>query len=377
MTKPRILIIENSIDVTGALKSITRTVYDLKDQFDFQFVIPKGSKGRFWIEKKGFNSVYELPMRELSRRPISILTYVPSLLINAIRLKRIIKKEGIALIHVNDLYNLLPVALTLFGSRVPYICHIRFLPNRFPVWLLNFWMYLHFKYSFKIIAVSKSVINQLRTHPKIVLVYNELPIEELYPPLISPGLELKHHTFLYLSNYMSGKGQNFAIEAFFKIRSIIPNWRLRFVGSDMGMEKNRVFKGFLKERAEELGIMDNIDILGFTEDVEKEYKNADIVLNFSESESFSITCVEALYFGRTVIATKCGGPEEIIDHEETGLLVANKDINEMANAMLALATNSTRRLVMQDLGRKRVRERFNIENNAYMQLNIYKSAIGR
>ena len=48
--KPVILIVENSIDVTGALKSITRTAYDLKGAFDFHFVIPKKSRGRTWIE---------------------------------------------------------------------------------------------------------------------------------------------------------------------------------------------------------------------------------------------------------------------------------------------------------------------------------------
>ena len=62
--KPIILIIENSIAVTGELKSITRTAYDLKDEFDFYFVVPKGSRGIFWIKEKGFENIHELSMLE-------------------------------------------------------------------------------------------------------------------------------------------------------------------------------------------------------------------------------------------------------------------------------------------------------------------------
>ena len=74
----------------------------------------------------------------------------------------------------------------------------------------------------------------------------------------------------------------------------------------------------------------------FAEKISEEYLDAAIVLNFSESESFSLTCLEAMFYGRPVIATRSGGPSEIIDHNESGILVDVKDVDAMANAMTNL-----------------------------------------
>jgi L-malate glycosyltransferase len=367
--KHRVLIIENSIDITGALKSVTRTAYDLSSFYDFVFVIPKKSKGRSWIEGKKFNTVIELPMREINRSIKNITLYLPYLVVNAFRLSRLVKQENISLIHVNDVYNLLPVALRLFGSKKPYVCHIRFLPDRFPPWLFNFWLKLHCRYAEKIIAVSESVRVQLPFHEKIVVIHNELPVEERYPQTLS---KTDHsNRFLYLSNFMDGKGQNFAIEAFAKIHFDLPNWKMRFVGGDMGLVKNKEYLREMKQKSHDLNINEKIEWSTFTEDVEREYKLADIVLNFSESESFSITCLEALYFGRPLIATNCGGPAEIVDDNVTGLLIPNRDVRAMAVSMLALAQDPNLREKFATNARLTVRKKFSLENTSLRLKTIY------
>jgi glycosyltransferase involved in cell wall biosynthesis len=369
--KPIVLIIDNSIDVTGALKSITRTAFDLKEHFDFHFIIPKRSNGRFWIEGKGLNNIIELPMKEISKRFVSWLLYFPYLLINAVRLQRLVNKKNISLIHVNDLYNLLPVAIKLFGNKTPYICHIRFMPDRFPRWLFNGWLSIHLRYAESIIAVSENVRKQLPSHHKIMWIPNELPVEERYPELVTlPNNKIKY-TFLYLSHYITGKGQNFALDAFAKISPEFPKWKLRFVGGDMGLNKNTRYKRQLMAKSDALGITNRIEWAGFTEEVEWEYKQADVVLNFSESESFSITCLEALFFGRPVIATACGGPEEIIDHGVTGLIVPNRNVDAMAAAMKRMAEQSALREKMGLLAREQVRAKFSVANTSLKLKEVY------
>lgn len=372
ISKPRILVIENSIEMTGALKSITRTAYDLKEFFDFQFILPKKSRGRSWVEKLGVTTIHELPMLEISKRFSSLVFYFPLLVLNAIRLYGIVRREKISLIHVNDLYNLLPVLLHFAGVQVPYVCHIRFMPDRFPKWLFNVWFRLHARYASYIVVVSQSVKKMLPAHPKLVLVYNELPIEERYPDFKMPKNQPSKY-FLYLSNIIEGKGQNYALEAFARINMGLPDWKLRFVGSDMGLKKNGIYKETLVSRAEILSITEKLEWAEFTYDVEKEYRNADIVLNFSESESFSITCLEALYFGRPLIATDCGGPAEIIDNMESGWLVKNKDVDEMTEAMLSLATNEVLRESFSVEGRVRSREKFSLEKTSFRFLDLYNS----
>lgn len=373
--RPVVLIIENSIAVTGALKSITRTAYDLKDTFDFRFVIPQNSTGRFWIEDKGFSVIYELPMMEISKRLSSLMLYLPFLTLNAFRLRKIVRREKAAIIHVNDLYNLLPLVLRLFRNKTPYVCHIRFLPNRFPSWLFNFWLKLHLSYASRLIAVSKSVLRMLPYHPKLIVIHNELPVEDRYAERILPFIHVPPYTFLYLSNFMIGKGQNFALEAFAKVHADLPDWRLRFVGGDMGLAKNRHYKEELWETAKSLGLLESIDWMGFTEEVEREYKKADIVLNFSESESFSITCLEALYFGRPLIATDCGGPSEIIDDRQTGILVANRNSDAMAMAMKELALDEELRVALSTMAKEAVRVKFSIENTSLKLKEVYMSIL--
>lgn len=373
MSRPKIGIIENSIDVTGALKSVAGAAYTLKNEFDFEFIIPRNSKTREWIKRHGFSVVHELDMREINKNPLRIVTYLPVLLLNAFRLKTIIRQRGLTLLHVNDIYNLLPVALRLTGCTIPYVCHIRFLPDRFPKWLFNFWLTLHLKFAHKIISVSKSVQRMLPEHAKLVMIYDPLPLEELYP--VATQVSGDQHVFLYLSNFIKGKGQDFALEAFARIAQQVPGWSIRFVGGDMGLVKNRQFEEQLKLRARELKIWEKTRWSGFTEDVEREYKQADIVLNFSESESFSITCAEASFFGVPLIATDCGGPAEIVDHGQTGLIVPNRNVEAMAAAMLSLAENKPERGQLAHQARIRVREKFSISNTSGQLKRIYEDAL--
>lgn len=367
MEKKKVLVIENSTYVTGALKSIYRTAFDLKDQFSFSFVIPMNSKASLWLRKNGIYSVREVRMLELRKNIFTILIYFPRLIANTIKLKRILRKENFVLIHNNDLYNLIPVVYKMFLGKIPYVCHIRFLPNRFPTPLFNFWLHLHLHFSEKIIVVSQHLLNQMPASPKVIFIPNELPLTEKYEPVE----DSKTSVFLYISNYILGKGQDHALEAFAKVHLDIPEWSLRFVGSDMGLEKNKNFRQQLQKRAQEIGIAHKIEWLGFTDDVEYEYKRAEVVLNFSESESFSVTCLEAQFFGRPLIATDSGGPGEIITHKKDGWLVPNKRIDLMAEAMRQLAADKALRKEMGSCARLSSREKYSIEKTSLLLKSVY------
>ncbi|MCU0418231.1 MAG: PKD domain-containing protein [Cyclobacteriaceae bacterium] len=372
MRKPVILVIENSQGLTGALKSILRTAEDLRAHFEFVFVMPRPAEGTRHVYAHGFSRVHTLPMRELSRRPMDLLAYWPVLIINAYRLRKIVRQEKADIIHVNDLYNLLPVMLRLTGSRIPYVCHIRFLPAKFPRWLFRFWLGLHNRYAFRMVAVSHSVVNQLPASHAIDVIYNELPAREQLAQITSRP---ENPSFLYLANYTEGKGQHFALRAFAQVHDQLPGWRLTFVGGDLGQAKNRDYLVRLQRMAERAGIASKVTWRGFTKDVETEYKQSQIILNFSESESFSIVCLEALFFARPLIATDCGGPGEIVKHMETGILVPNKDVPAMANAMVTLALDESLQQRLATDGKKDVTERFSLENTSLRLKKVYDQAL--
>jgi L-malate glycosyltransferase len=371
--KLKILIIDNSTDVTGALKSIVNSCTDLSDSFEFKFVIPRKSKAKEFIVRSGFTETLELPLIELSKKLVSVFLYFPVLILNSFKIVRVFKSEGFSLIHVNDLYNLLPVVPNLLGIRIPYVCHVRFLPSKFPGWLFKIWLKLHLTFASKVIVVSRVLEKQLPSNPKITLIYDRLPLNERYPAYVKQDSGTPIFKFLYLSNFIQGKGQNYALEAFYRIHALIPGWHLRFVGGDMGLKKNSLYRDSLVKRAEHMGINHKIEWVEFTNDVELEYKMADIVLNFSESESFSMTCLEALYYGRPLIASDSGGPSEILAGGQLGILVPNGDVNVMADSMEKLARNSNDRDRMSKRAREVTRERFNNDLASKQLKNLYLS----
>ena len=114
---------------------------------------------------------------------------------------------------------------------------------------------------------------------------------------------------------------------------------------------------------------------GFVKDVELELKKHDIFLNFSESDSCSLTCLDALFFVTLLIASDCGGPAELFVNGRSGFLVPNRDINAMAEAILNLASDENKRRQFSLSGRSYVREKFKAENT-YLKLKcLYQKFI--
>ncbi len=368
MKKARILIIENSSALTGALISILRSSSLLVTHFDFIFILPTGSTAVQYVSHAGFE-VHEFPMKELRKKASSVLVYLPFLLSNSLRLFRLIKKLNVDLINVNDFYNLLPVSYKFLGGQVPYVCYVRFLPSKFPTALVKFWCACHDHYTSKMIAVSEVVKKELPFKDNVVVIGNELPSEEVPFTISSSAI------ILYPANYIQGKGHEYALQSFALINQKHPSWKLKFVGGDMGLQKNKDFKIELTQLAEKLNIEEQVEWHDFANNISVEYIQACFVLNFSESESFSMTCLEAMFYGRPVVATRSGGPSEIIDQNETGILVDVNDVTAMADAMEFLISHPDKREFMAGQAYQRVRQKFSYANTIEKLGEVYKEAI--
>jgi L-malate glycosyltransferase len=368
MHKPRVLIVENAVDFTGGLSSIMRSCTELRDSFDFRFVLPKESQSVVYIQNLGFE-VHLLPMKEIRRDSMAILSYLPVLVVNSIRLRRLIKQLNIEIILCNDFYNLVPSVYKMLGGRVPYICYVRFRPSKFPSILVKFWCWFHYKYAAYVVAVSNTVKNELPPQHNVRVIGNEVPTHHVtFTPTTS-------RTILYPANYIRGKGQEFALRTFAAVIQKHPQWRLKFVGSDMGLNKNRFFKKELMEEAGRLGITHAVEWGSFEKDMARQYAEAAIVLNFSESESFSLTCLEAMFYGRPIVATKCGGPEEIIDDGLSGILVGLANVEEMAAAVDSLITQPHKREEIGKAAFTIIRGRYSYENTVGKLKELYNSTL--
>jgi glycosyltransferase involved in cell wall biosynthesis len=237
------------------------------------------------------------------------------------------------------------------------------------------WLKLHALNASQLIAVSHFLRQELKSDSNIIVIHDPLPFVHAHGGGSFESCKEKR-SILYVAQIIRGKGQDHGLRAFSLIASRHPEWRIRFVGGDMGLEKNQQFKNELLMLANSLNLEDQVQWIDFTANVKSEYLASAFVINFSESESFSLTCLEALAFGRTVVATRCGGPEEIISDGDSGFLVPKGDIYAMANAMEVLMENSRQREQFARNGFEDVTRRFGFQETTGKLERVYSEAIG-
>jgi glycosyltransferase involved in cell wall biosynthesis len=86
--------------------------------------------------------------------------------------------------------------------------------------------------------------------------------------------------------------------------------------------------------AEDLGLRDAVDFLGFQDNPLPYFRRADAFVLSSYAEGFGNVLVEAMGCGTPVIATNCEhGPAEILDAGRYGMLVEPRNAQALADAM--------------------------------------------
>ncbi|EKX63846.1 glycosyltransferase family 4 protein [Streptomyces ipomoeae] len=136
------------------------------------------------------------------------------------------------------------------------------------------------------------------------------------------------------------KRYDLLIEAFAKVATERPEWRLRIYGQ--GPER-----AALRTAIDRLGLNDHVFLMGPHATLETEWAKASVAAVSSEWESFGMTILEAMHAGVPVVATDCPhGPGEIITDGSDGLLVPPGDPDALAAGLLRLIddTDLRRRL---------------------------------
>lgn len=359
--KPNVLIVDNSVGVTGAAKAIAVSAVDLKEQFNFFFVIPQDSTNEPWLRELGFE-VFKLPFLELRKSPKVMLKYYWQLRRNAKALIDIAEANNIDIVHTNDLYNLSPIRAKKMRAKFKLITHIRLLEASMPSKLYRIWKKMHKKHATAVICNSNPSYKGFTDVPQAVVIHDKHMEDEMHPaPTLKEEGMLK---IMCLSNYIRGKGQDISLNAFEIAAKATNNIELHFYGGDLGLAKNREFKQSLVSQAKAGEFSNRIFFHDHAEDIEQTMKAHDIVLNCSEKESFSRVCQEALFYGVPLISTDSGGPSDQITNGENGILIPSFNPSEIAKAIEKLANDFALRTKFSAASRVMVRERFGIEQTS-------------
>tara|TARA_R110002049_G_scaffold185127_1_gene353355 strand:+ start:8943 stop:10058 length:1116 start_codon:yes stop_codon:yes gene_type:complete len=351
--KAVVYIIDGSPAITGAFVCARNIARAIKEDASVVLVISKDAKIED-LEIEDFAAVERLPIRHLRRTWKAMLLYLPSLIISSVILRQKMLRDGAKMLLVNDFYLLQGPMVRWLGYRGMIITWVRINPNAFG-FIPHIWLWCVQKTSNKIVSVSRYIESLLPYGLSTDLLYDG--VDPKFEADV-PRRDQKSRTFVFLGNYIPGKGQDIAIEAFSYVASHCPDARLEFYGGDMGLAKNRAFLSSLKERAHSLGISAKVHFGKFADKPSSIFVGKFAALNLSRSESFSMTVLEASASGLPVIATRSGGPEEIIENEQTGLLIPMDDAQACAEAMLRLCKEPEWALKMGLAGRERVLSQF-------------------
>ncbi|MGH9415318.1 MAG: glycosyltransferase family 4 protein [Terriglobales bacterium] len=116
----------------------------------------------------------------------------------------------------------------------------------------------------------------------------------------------------------------------------------------------------LEQLSRQLALEAAVRFTGYTTDIAGAFAALDVAVHAStRPEPFGRTLIEAMAAGVPVIAARCGGVPEIVDHGIHGVLTAPGDPEALAQAMLALAHNPAQRSRLALAGRDRVERQFN------------------
>lgn len=164
------------------------------------------------------------------------------------------------------------------------------------------------------------------------------------------------------------KGFRYLIEAISILEARIPGIQLKIVGD--GPQRKE-----LESLSAELNISGNISFLGFQPKPEEFLKEARLVVLPSLIEPFGLVFLEAMAYGKAVVAFDVPAGNEIIEKGVSGLLVEPCNPVAMANAIEELLSDSSLACKIGKNGRESVHKKFNFERVVNEVDHLYKSLI--
>ncbi len=125
-----------------------------------------------------------------------------------------------------------------------------------------------------------------------------------------------------------------------KIIKIFPEIKRRYHNVRLIIAGNGPLKNYYRSLAKHYDCASDVHFVGYIRDERPEYyATADIVVVPFQISSFSITLLEAMAMGRPIVASDIEGHDELMDHEEEGLMFPFHDNNAFRDSIVTLLDN--------------------------------------
>ena len=331
----KILIAHSSNDNYGASKVLISTIDILIETgFEVHLILPNNGplNGNNTIKKTKLSIIKLGVFRKKYFNIFGLINRLYYIMKSSFQINRLLKKNQIDMVYVNTSTLISPlIAAKSFG--IPSISHIHEIPNsnyfyvRFIVTILN-------NFSRDIICVSKSVfdfwIKKGLKECKAKIIYNGFDFKK---PKSKININDKI-VFTCISRIIPYKGHLLLIKMFDMLCEKNSNIHLQIVGDTLPQYKNYLNK--LKVEIKKRGLENNIEFLGFKDDVKSIFEKSSFFIHTPISPDPLPTVIfEAIESKTPVITNNLGGAYEILNQGKYGLLIENHLIKESTLKILS------------------------------------------
>lgn len=284
------------------------------------------------------------------------------------------------LIYANNVMAARPAVVLKALTGLPVIVHIRntgFYPRTAPLALR----------ADQFLTVSRSTAEG--TLPpdfqnRATIVYDGIELPEF--PVADPDSRLRSRLKLNLpsTGYLVGmagrltaqKGQRCFLEMAKRICAQRKDVFFVHAGGVPSSKSREPYEQLLAAESAGLTESNQFRWLPYIEDMATFWSALDVaVVPSAGPEAFSRAVIEAMASGPPVVATHSGGPDEIIEHAETGLLVSMQDASALVRAVMQLLNDAELRGRISSNARCAVEERFSAERYAAKIAEVFDHVV--
>ena len=287
------------------------------------------------------------------------------------RLKKIIKKENIDIVHARSR---IPALTGYFAAKATHKTFITTAHGQYKKHLIS-----------RVMGWGKVIIAANETMARYMKENFGVPLRKI--TIIPRGVDLKKFSFIspseragktfrvgMICRFTPVKGHLDFLKAMAYVSRKMRNIEIILMGEKSSAKEEYIKKIELTIRR--LMIGDIVRFIGSDEDVSEVMKELDVLVSANrEQEAFGRSVIEAQARGVPVVATKVGGVVENITDGATGLLCEPMDPSDMADKILQYAKLPELTQKIAASARKHVEKSYSLDRIMEMTLETYSSAL--
>ena len=217
--------------------------------------------------------------------------------------------------------------------------------------------------------IEKENIEKMGIDPKKISVIHNGVDTTLFKPRASKKTA-DQKQILWVGRFVTGKGVEYLIDAFFHVQNKSPNTQLILVG--IGPEKTAI-----EDRIKKLHLQSSVTFIDYldNEELPGVYKNSDVFVLPSLMEGVPRTILEAMACGVPVVTTNLSHLVDII--AGAGLVVPPKEPTLLSDAILTILEDTSLADNMGQRGRRKIAEEYSWEDTVGKTLALYETVTAK